>query len=120
MSKSRGTFITARAYLDHLDPEYLRYLLRGAARPGLDDIDLSLEDFVNRVNADLVGKLVNIASRCAGFLHGGSAAGWPPRCRSPASTASSSSRRRIGDDFGTREYARAVRRIMALADGANK
>ncbi len=68
MSKSRGTFITARAYLDHLHPEYLRYYFAAKLGAGIDDIDLNLEDFQNRVNADLVGKVVNIASRCAGFI----------------------------------------------------
>src|SRR5690606_2232808 len=68
MSKSRGTFIKARTYLDHLDPSFLRYYYAGKLGPGMDDIDLNLDDFVARVNADLVGKLVNIASRCAGFI----------------------------------------------------
>ncbi|MGH8427357.1 MAG: methionine--tRNA ligase [Gammaproteobacteria bacterium] len=69
MSKSRGTFIEARTWLDHLDAEYLRYYFAAKLGPGVDDIDLSLEDFTARVNADLVGKYVNIASRSAGFLH---------------------------------------------------
>jgi methionyl-tRNA synthetase len=68
MSKSRGTFIKARTYLDHLNPEYLRYYFAAKLGPGVDDIDLSLDDFQARVNADLVGKVVNIASRTAGFL----------------------------------------------------
>ncbi len=68
MSKSRGTFIKARTYLEHLNPEYLRYYFAAKLGPGVDDIDLNLDDFVQRVNADLVGKLVNIASRCAGFI----------------------------------------------------
>ena len=68
MSKSRGTFIKARTYLDHLDPEYLRYYFATKLSANVEDIDLSLEDFVQKVNSDLVGKLVNIASRTAGFI----------------------------------------------------
>ena len=68
MSKSRGTFIAARTWLDHLDPQALRYYLASKLAAGVDDIDLSLDDFVFRVNSDLVGKVVNIASRCAGIL----------------------------------------------------
>jgi len=69
MSKSRGTFIKARTYLDHLNPEYLRYYFAAKLGPGVDDIDLNLDDFTQRINADLVGKYVNIASRSAGFIH---------------------------------------------------
>jgi methionyl-tRNA synthetase len=69
MSKSRGTFITARTYLDQLDPEYLRYYFAAKLGNGIDDIDLNLDDFQQRVNSDLVGKVVNIASRCAGFIN---------------------------------------------------
>lgn len=68
MSKSRGTFINAATYLEHLDPEYLRYYFAAKLSPNTDDIDINLDDFVQRVNSDLVGKVVNIASRCAGFL----------------------------------------------------
>ena len=68
MSKSRGTFINARTYLDHLNPEYLRYFLAAKLSNGIDDLDLNLDDFAQRVNSDLVGKVVNIASRCAGFI----------------------------------------------------
>lgn len=69
MSKSRGTFIKARTYLDHLNPEYLRYYFAAKLSRHVEDIDLNLEDFVQKVNSDLVGKVVNIASRCAGFVH---------------------------------------------------
>ncbi len=69
MSKSRGTFIEARTYLAHLDPEYLRYYFAAKLNGRVDDLDLNLDDFFNRVNADLVGKVVNIASRCAGFIN---------------------------------------------------
>src|SRR5210317_983721 len=68
MSKSRGTFIKARTYLEHLNPEYLRYYYTAKLSSGVDVIDLNLEDFMQRVNSDLVGKVVNIASRCAGFI----------------------------------------------------
>jgi len=68
MSKSRGTFIKARSYLDHLNPEYLRYYFAAKLGSGVEDIDLNLEDFAARINSDLVGKVVNIASRCAGFI----------------------------------------------------
>jgi len=69
MSKSRGTFIQARTYLDHLDPEYLRYYFAAKLGNGVDDLDLNLDDFVQKVNSDLVGKVVNIASRSAGFIN---------------------------------------------------
>ena len=68
MSKSRGTFITAKQYLENLDPEHLRYYFAAKIGSSIEDIDLSLEDYTFRVNADLVGKFVNIGSRCAGFL----------------------------------------------------
>src|SRR5690606_7867019 len=71
MSKSRGTFVNARAYLDQLNPEYLRYYFAAKLSAGIDDLDLNLDDFVQRVNSDLVGKLVNIASRCARFIGDG-------------------------------------------------
>ena len=69
MSKSRGTFIKPRTYLDHLHPDYLRYYYAAKLGPTIEDIDLNLDDFIARVNSDLVGKLVNIASRCAGFIN---------------------------------------------------
>lgn len=68
MSKSKGTFIKARTYLDNLDPEFLRYYYAAKLNSGITDLDLNLEDFAQRVNSDLVGKVVNIASRCAGFI----------------------------------------------------
>ena len=84
MSKSRGTFITARAWLDHLPAEYLRYYFAARLGPGVDDLDLNLDDFVAKVNSDLVGKLVNIASRCAGFIARGSAGRLADRLPEPA------------------------------------
>ena len=68
ISKSRGTFILAQTYLNHLDPKYLRYSFAAKRAAGVDDIDLKLDDFVQRVNADLVSKVVNKARRCEGFL----------------------------------------------------
>lgn len=121
MSKSRGTFISARTYLDHLNPEYLRYYFAAKLGSGIDDIDLNLEDFVARVNADLVGKMVNIASRCAGFISkrfGGELSAELPE---PALYDEFVARgETIAADFEAREYAKAVREIMALADRANQ
>ncbi|MEL6950370.1 MAG: methionine--tRNA ligase [Pseudomonadota bacterium] len=121
MSKSRGTFIKGRTYLDHLDPEYLRYYYAAKLGPGIDDIDLNLEDFVSRVNADLVGKLVNIASRCAGFVHknnDGKLADVLPDPELYQSFADAGDT--IAGHFDRREYSKAIREIMALADRANQ
>lgn len=121
MSKSRGTFVTARTYLDHLDPEHLRYYYAARLGPGIDDIDLSLDDFVVRVNSDLVGKLVNIASRCAGFVtrlcNGRLASELPaPGLYAEAVAAGAE----IAAAYEARDTARAMRRVMALADRANQ
>jgi len=121
MSKSRGTFIKARTYLDHLNPEYLRYYFAAKLGSGVDDIDLSLEDFQFRVNADLVGKVVNIASRSAGFItkrfDGRLAADLPEPSLFAEFAAAGES---IAGAYERREYSRAVREIMALADRANQ
>jgi len=121
MSKSRGTFIRARTYLEHLEPDYLRYYFAAKLGPGMSDIDLSLEDFVQRVNADVVGKVVNIASRCAGFIQrkydNQLAADLPEPALYDAFVAQ---RENIAADFEDRNYQSAVRRIMALADEANR
>ncbi len=121
MSKSRGTFIKARTYLDHLNPEYLRYYFAAKLGSGIDDLDLNLEDFVLRVNSDLVGKVVNIASRCAGFINkrfGGELSG---TCAEPELYAEfTDAGAAIAADFEAREYGHAVRKIMALADRANQ
>ncbi len=121
MSKSRGTFIKARTYLDHLNPEYLRYYFAAKLGPGIDDIDLNLEDFRARVNADLVGKVVNIASRCAGFISkrfaGKLATTLPQTELFDASAAASEG---IAQLYENLEYGHAVRQIMALADQANQ
>ena len=120
MSKSRGTFIKARTYLDHLAPEYLRYYYACKLGRGVDDMDLNLEDFIQKVNSDLVGKVVNIASRCAGFIHKGNAgvmtaANPAPELSDDFAAATPS----IADAYEKRDFSRAMREIMALADKAN-
>jgi methionyl-tRNA synthetase len=121
MSKSRGTFIKARTYLDHLDPEHLRYYFAAKLGPGVDDIDLNLEDFTARVNADLVGKVVNIASRCAGFVNKRFDGRLSDRLAEPALWADFvAAGETIAAHYEARDYARAVREIMALADRANQ
>ncbi|MGH8503488.1 MAG: methionine--tRNA ligase [Gammaproteobacteria bacterium] len=122
MSKSRGTFIMARTYLEHVkNPEYLRYYFAAKLGAGIDDIDLNFEDFVARVNSDLVGKVINIASRCAGFID----KRFEGRLCEPDFTtdvgydpAGVSSE--IGELYESREFGKAVRRIMQLADSANQ
>jgi len=121
MSKSRGTFIRARTYLDHLNPDYLRYYFAAKLGPGTGDIDLNLDDFVQRVNADVVGKVVNIASRCAGFIQrhfGGRLADTLPRPELYADFVRA--RERIAAEYEARNYQSAMRGIMALADEANR
>ena len=120
MSKSRGTFIKARTYLDHLNPEYLRYYYASKLGRGVDDLDLNLEDFVQKVDSDLVGKVVNIASRCAGFIHKGNdgllvAANPEPELWDAFQAAAPS----IAEAYEARDFSRAMREIMALADRAN-
>jgi methionyl-tRNA synthetase len=120
MSKSRGTFIKARTYLDHLSPEYLRYYYAAKLSRGVDDLDLNLEDFVQKVNSDLVGKVVNIASRCAGFIHKGNAGVLVGENAAPELTeAFLAATPSIADAYEARDFARAMREIMALADRAN-
>jgi len=120
MSKSRGTFIKARTYLDHLNPEYLRYYFASKLSRGVDDLDLNLEDFVQKVNSDLVGKVVNIASRCAGFIHKGNAGLLVQGDAAPELTeAFRAAAPSIAEAYETRDFARAMREIMALADRAN-
>jgi methionyl-tRNA synthetase len=121
MSKSRGTFIKARTYLDNLDPSYLRYYYAAKLGPTIEDIDLNLDDFTARVNSDLVGKLVNIASRCAGFINkrfDGSLTDKLPEPELFAAFADASDA--IANHIDRREYSKAVRLIMALADKANR
>ncbi|MCP5326712.1 MAG: methionine--tRNA ligase [Oceanospirillaceae bacterium] len=120
MSKSRGTFIKARTYLNNLTPEYLRYYYAAKLTDKVDDFDLNLEDFVSRVNADLVGKVINIASRCAGFVK-----------KSGGKLAAELSNQALleqfiakGDEiaglYEKREFGKAIREIIALADAANE
>ncbi|WNO61242.1 methionine--tRNA ligase [Rheinheimera sp. MMS21-TC3] len=121
MSKSRGTFIKARTYLEHLNPEYLRYYFASKLTSSITDLDLNLEDFTQKVNADLVGKVVNIASRCAGFISKRYNGKLSSKITEPAllkefTDAGSS----IANSFEKREFARAIRDIMALADKANQ
>jgi len=131
MSKSRGTFITARDYLTHLNPEYLRYYFAAKLNSHVEDIDLNLTDFVQRINADLIGKYINIASRCAGFIHKFFAG-------KLGELTASSIRGELNQDphvlyqhfiaageviakhYEQREFQHAVREIMALADLANQ
>ena len=120
MSKSRGTFIKARTYLDHLSPEYLRYYYAAKLGRGVEDLDLNLEDFVQKVNSDLVGKVVNIASRCAGFIHKGNAGVMVAANPAPELTdAFISATPSIAEAYEKRDFSRAMREIMALADKAN-
>ncbi|HVR29923.1 MAG TPA: methionine--tRNA ligase [Thermoanaerobaculia bacterium] len=121
MSKSRGTFITGRAFLDHLDPEHLRYYYAARLSESPADIDLSFQDYTHRVNSDLVGKFVNIASRCAGLLERGFGGRLGSRLDRPELHARAADEAEtIGADFEARAYNRAVRRIMAIADEANR
>ena len=121
MSKSRGTFILADTYLEHLDPEYLRYYFAAKLSGGVDDIDLNLDDFVQRVNSDLIGKVVNIASRCAGFLRKKFDNQMSDTCAEPELVQSFID---AGDEiaalYEAREFNRAMREIIALADRANQ
>jgi len=121
MSKSRGTFITARTYLEQLNPEYLRYYFAAKLGNGIDDIDLNLEDFQQRVNSDLVGKVVNIASRCAGFINKKFAGQLSGKIAEPELYARFvEASDRIAALYENREFSHAVREIMALADHANQ
>jgi len=121
MSKSRGTFINARTYLANLNPSCLRYYYATKLGPGMDDIDLNLEDFVARVNSDLVGKLVNIASRCAGFISrhfdGRLAAALDDPALFDEFTGIAGT---LAEHYENREYSKAMRAVMALADRANR
>jgi len=121
MSKSRGTFITAGTWLDHLSAESLRYFYASRLGPGVDDLDLNLDDFVSKVNADLVGKLVNIASRCAGFITRGHDGRLAHELHDPALFAEfAAAESSLAAAYERRDFAHAVREIMALADRANQ
>jgi len=121
MSKSRGTFITARNYLDHMQPEYLRYYFAAKLGDGIDDLDLNLTDFMQRVNSDLVGKYVNIASRCASFITKHFDGKLSDKLEDEALFLRiSEAGNAIQEAFIGRHYHRAIRDIMALADLANQ
>ena len=121
MSKSRGTFIMARTYLDNLSPEFLRYYYAAKLGPTIEDIDLNLEDFVARVNSDLVGKLINIASRCAGFISKRFDGQLAESLADPDLFAEfSDASETVAEHFERREYSKAMRNVMALADKANR
>ena len=121
MSKSRGTFIKARTYLEHLNPEYLRYYFASKLTSNITDLDLNLEDFAQKVNADLVGKVVNIASRCASFISKKFDGKLSAEIAEPALLAEfTAAGETIAESFEKREFARAIREIMALADKANQ
>lgn len=120
MSKSRGTFIKARTYLDHLDADYLRYYFAYKLSSGVEDIDLNLEDFRMRINSDLVGKVANIASRCAGFIHRLNAAELAAKMHSPQLFENAAAKQeKIIALYRGRKYSEAMRLIMELADQAN-
>ena len=121
MSKSKGTFIKGRTYLDHLNPEYLRYYYAAKLTNRIDDLDLNLEDFAQRVNSDLVGKVVNIASRCASFI----------TKRFDGMLSENVDNQALADEvmnagdsiaalYEGREFGKAMREIMALADKVNE
>ena len=121
MSKSRGTFILAKRYLEHLNPEYLRYYYATKLSDSADDLDINLDDFVQRVNADLVGKVINIASRTAGFLVKHFDGELSPELHDPSlmqqfTNAADS----IAEHFERGNFGKAIREITALADLANQ
>ncbi len=120
MSKSRGTFITARSYLDHIkNPEYLRYYYAAKLNGSMEDIDLNLEDFVARVNSDLVGKYINIASRTAGFINKRFVGKLVSAKNHAVVEVIKAAAPEIAKAYEARDYSRALREIMRLADLAN-
>ena len=121
MSKSRGTFVTAKTYLNHLNPEYLRYYFASKLTSGIEDIDLNLDDFQKKVNADLIGKVINIASRCAGFITKKHEGWLADTCMDePLLNTFIEEKGPILQAYENREFATATRRIMSLADKANQ
>ena len=121
MSKSRGTFIKAETYLNHLNPEHLRYYFASKLSDKVEDSDLNLEDFVQKVNSDLVGKVVNIASRCAKFINKDFNNTLSAQCAEPELVQSFiDAGQRIIPAYEQREFSAAIREIMALADKANQ
>ncbi len=121
MSKSRGTFIEARSYLAHLNPEYLRYYFAAKLNGRVDDLDLNFDDFINRVNSDLVGKIVNIASRCAGFINKRFDNQLSNElCEKDLYTNILNIKEDLIDAYIKLDYARAIRMIMEAADKINQ
>jgi len=121
MSKSRGTFINAQTYLDNLDPSYLRYYYAAKLGPTIEDINLNLDDFVARVNSDLVGKLINIASRCAGFINKRFDNTLHSALADEALFAEiAGASEQIAEHYEKREFSKAMRTVMTLADKANR
>jgi methionyl-tRNA synthetase len=121
MSKSKGTFIKGRTYLDHLNPEYLRYYFASKLSDAVSDIDLNFEDFAQKVNSDLVGKVVNIASRCASFITKRFDGKLSSNVLEPELVAEfHQAEASIAQAFEKRQYNKAIREIMALADKANQ
>ena len=121
MSKSRGTFITARTYLNHLNPEYLRYYYAAKLGPHVEDIDLNFDDFVARVNSDIVGKYVNIAARSAGFITQKFDGMLGPKLANPELVEElRANAETIAAHYERREYGEAMRLVMALADKVNE
>jgi len=122
MSKSRGTAMTARTWLDHIEPEYLRYYFAAKLTSSVADLNLNLDDFVTRVNSDLVGKVVNIASRCAGFVtkkFDGQLSAAYPAAEQHDYDHMISAQQVILDYYEQREFGKAMREIMLLAEHAN-
>ena len=121
MSKSRGTFITAKSYLEQgLNPEWMRYYIAAKLNSKIEDIDLNLQDFIARVNSDLVGKYINIASRASGFIHKKFAGSLHAVSGSALIARLTEKTDSIAADYENREYAKALREIMALADIVNE
>lgn len=121
MSKSRGNFIQASTYLEHLNPEYLRYYFAAKLGSGVDDLDLNLDDFMQRVNSDLVGKVVNIASRTANFVHKGADGVLGSNFHNEVLVKEAQNAANdIAQAYENREFGRAMRLIMAVADNANQ
>ena len=121
MSKSRGTFINAETYLSNLNPNYIRYYYAAKLGPSMEDIDMNMDDFVARVNSDLIGKLINIASRCSGFINKNFEGRLSSRLDDEElfNTFSSASEI-IATHYEAREYSKAMKHIMLLADLANR
>lgn len=121
MSKSKGTFIKGRTYLEHLEPQYLRYYFASKLSDSVSDIDLNFEDFVQKVNSDLVNKVVNIASRCAGFISKKFDGTLSSQIENPVLLSEfQNAHESIAQSIESRQYSKAIRDIMALADKANQ